>query len=138
MTTATTETGSPPDPEPGKASPKKAEVLVPNSTTNSEGFAVGVPAEHQRASTPAVTTARKTRAGSNKKVTSAGQPKIRKGKRVYIKRSALIYLIPIDSPAYDIFKVHTSREHRFYGTCGNGTGVKGEYNICFESLPENH
>ena len=90
-----------------------------------------MPAEHQRASMPTVTTARKTRAGSSKI-----QPKIRKGKQVYIKRSALIYLIPIDSPAYDIFKVHTSREHQFYGTCGNGTGVKGGYNICFESLPE--
>jgi hypothetical protein len=87
-------------------------------------MAIAEPSYNERGSVSAVTSARKSKYKkksaantSSRHASKSKKHQIAQGKRVYVERKAVKYLIDVASEAFQVIQLYPSDKFRFFGVC---------------------
>ncbi len=107
-------------------------------------MAVAEPGYNERGSVSAVTSARKSKykkkSATNTPSRHASKSKkhqIAQGKRVYVERRAVKYLIDVGSDAFQVIELYPSDKFRFFGVCLGKAPNSKLYKVRLDLLPSN-
>ena len=108
-------------------------------------MAVAEPGYNERGSVSAITSARKSKYKkksatntSSRHASKSKKHQIAQGKRVYVERRAVKYLIDVGSDAFQVIELYPSDKFRFFGVCLGKAPNSKLYKVRLDLLPSNN
>jgi hypothetical protein len=107
-------------------------------------MAVAEPGYNERGSVSAITSARKSKYKkkstgntSSRHASKSKKHQIAQGKRVYVERRAVKYLLDVGSEAFQLIELYPSDKFRFFGVCLGKAPNSKLYKVRLDLLPSN-